>query len=76
MKSRRYRCVICDHGWAGAGRWCEVCARAWDRQRHRDEGTILAAMNWAARRARRFATRALSHPPDPARRLRMPVRSV
>ena len=49
-------CGICarKHDFIG---WCTACRKAWDRARNTDDGTVLAAMHWAARRARWFAGR-------------------
>lgn len=45
------RCAVC-----GTGRrmWmCAACSRSYERSAHAD-GSVLEAMAWAARRARRF----------------------
>lgn len=34
---------------------CDLCGRAWDRARNKDDGTLDAMLRWAARRAWRFA---------------------
>lgn len=46
-------CVICAERPADGGFLCRLCARSYDRDLGRD-GSVAAALIWAARRARRF----------------------
>jgi hypothetical protein len=46
-------CFICETPDDGTC-ICDRCARAYDRATKNDDGTIVAAMIWAARRARKF----------------------
>lgn len=49
------RCTVCDRPVVPIGsRMCGSCGESYDRARRRDDGTIFAAMAWAAARARRF----------------------
>ena len=54
------RCPICDtlHFVAVGQLWCSDCGKAYDRFHQRtDDGTMMAALNWAAKRARLFERR-------------------
>lgn len=46
-------CFICETPDDGVC-LCDKCARAFDRATKKDDGTIMAVMQWAAKRARRF----------------------
>ncbi len=48
-------CEICHLRPRLRGDWCVQCRESYDRARRTDAGTVLAAINWGARRARRFA---------------------
>jgi hypothetical protein len=48
------RCGICNRRRAVVG-WCDDCRESYDRALRTDDGTVLATVMWAARRARRFA---------------------
>ena len=50
----RARCDICNRRVAVIG-WCDDCRKSYDRALREDDGTILASVLWAARRARHFA---------------------
>ncbi len=47
-------CAICGRKRSVIG-WCDDCRASYDRAIARDDGTILASVTWAAKRARRFA---------------------
>lgn len=49
-------CQICGLKRAHIG-WCEPCRKSFDQATKRDDGTIQAAIHWAANRARAFALR-------------------
>jgi hypothetical protein len=55
------RCVICGLENEGNGSMCRRCGRSYDRYGIGD-GSILAAMEWAAARSRRLALRAAQTP--------------
>lgn len=46
-------CVICYERKKCGGNLCTVCGKSYDRNAH-NEGTVLEAMVWAAKRARWF----------------------
>jgi hypothetical protein len=46
------RCVICADPMEARAHMCAKCRRSYDRTAHRD-GSVMEAMAWAARRARR-----------------------
>lgn len=48
------RCGICNVPRAVIG-WCDQCRKSYDRARLNDDGTVLASIMWAAKRARQFA---------------------
>ena len=50
-------CGVCYARMPDRGQLCSQCAKSFDRARRSDDGTVLAAMLWAASRARRFALR-------------------
>jgi len=46
-------CVICEADPAIDNQgFCRLCCASYDRARRRDDGTVFAAMVWAAKRAR------------------------
>lgn len=45
-------CEICRLRSAVRGDWCVQCREIYDRARRTDDGSVLAAITWAARRAR------------------------
>lgn len=48
------RCTVCDEGPRKGLMMCDDCARAFHRAVRKDDGTQLAVLEWAARRARLF----------------------
>lgn len=60
MKHAARLCFICLRPFRRGGNLCARCAVDYDRHAHED-GTVLAAMIWAAKRARYYAH--LSHLP-------------
>lgn len=64
------RCAICQA--RSPFGMCDPCGRSYDRARRRDDGSILAALTWAARRARRIAKREVEQ--SIARRLQAAAR--
>jgi hypothetical protein len=57
--SRSRKCEICKLSLAGNGRMCGACSDNYERISH-DDGSVLEAIIWAARRARWFAQRSPS----------------
>jgi hypothetical protein len=53
----RALCAICNRKCAVVG-WCDACRKSYDRAHRSDDGTVLASILWAAKRARKFAERA------------------
>ena len=54
--NRALRCAMCRRRVAGViDGFCMECGKSYDRARKRDDGTIRAALVWAANRAWRFA---------------------
>lgn len=52
------RCFVCGLERGGSSTaLCLVCGPAFDRAMDKDDGTIMAMMQWTAKRARRFAAR-------------------
>jgi hypothetical protein len=50
---REAKCSICECPREGSAcSMCRACTRSYDRARARDDGTVMAALEWAARRAR------------------------
>lgn len=50
-------CAICGEPRAKKGQgWCSACTRSYDRDSFSD-GTVAAAVEWAAERARKFERR-------------------
>lgn len=47
-------CAICN---VRPGNWCKQCTAAYDRATRVDDGSMLAIVEWAAKRARLFAKR-------------------
>jgi hypothetical protein len=51
----RLHCSICYRKTLDRGFMCAECRRAYDAHLKPEDGTMIAALAWAARRARRFA---------------------
>jgi hypothetical protein len=52
-------CIICERIALRLG-MCRLCAKSYDRDNARNDGTIRATIEWAAKRARFFAKRSVS----------------
>jgi predicted amidophosphoribosyltransferase len=52
-------CGICGEPCQRVTEMCDACGRSYDRTAHRD-GSIIEALLWAARRARRFERKRLA----------------
>lgn len=48
-------CVVCNQRPRVGGMMCEQCGCSFERAVSKDDGTIAAVIEWAARRARWFA---------------------
>lgn len=66
-------CVICTAKTYSAGRMCIPCGEAYDRAQRRDDGTVLAALAWAAGRARRLERKRWQPLLDAARRIKRAI---
>jgi hypothetical protein len=54
-------CWLCQRRRAVVG-WCDACRKSYDRMSETSDGTVLAALRWAARRARQFSAKKVGRP--------------
>jgi len=50
-------CIVCAERRANQSLFCKQCGDSYDRSRTKDDGTIVAALEWAAKRSRWFERR-------------------
>jgi hypothetical protein len=53
----RQRCVVCQERRAAGLQFCPACSTAYDRHTAKDDGTLMSAYAWVAKRARAFERR-------------------